>query len=110
LAVDEPLRLRVDFNYSGRDGEKGVVFLYPKSGDRSGLKSSIQVQFDEAGVELSDGLPVILYEPAADADDDGTVCDMEVVGTLQWDQVLCRWHARYEWNAMKWIASGPAQD
>ena len=84
VSVVEPLRLSVDFNYGGRDGDRGVVYLHPKQGERSGLYAPIQAQFDAAGVEPQEGLPVILFEPRADATDDGTTCDMEVLGTLEW--------------------------
>ena len=80
----EPFRLEVDFNYSGRDGDRGVVHLHPKEGNRTGLYDPIQYQFDAAGVQPRDGLPVILCERRADRNDDGVECDMEVLGALAW--------------------------
>jgi hypothetical protein len=93
----------VDFNYGGRIGDVGTVYLHQKRGDRSALLPAIRSQFDAAGTEPSEGLPVVLTEPRADLDDGGTVCDLVVSGTLT--QMEGRWAARYPWGGVTWVPS-----
>jgi hypothetical protein len=103
----EAFRLEVDFNYSGGDEDKGVVYLHPKEGDRTGLYAPIQRRFDAAGVQPRDGLPLILYEPRADRNDEDVVCDMEVPGVLKWIEEHHYWIATFDPHEIRWIPSAP---
>jgi hypothetical protein len=98
-------RIEVDFNYGGIVGDAGIVYLSPKRGDRSGIDQRARAELAAAGVEPTEGLKVLLVDPRADLDDDGTVCDMVVIGTLTWTDDGSGWRARYEASAMEWIPS-----
>lgn len=100
VAVEQSLRLEVDFNYGSRE----AVCLYPKSGHRRGFKPSIEVQFQAAGMKPHDGLAVVLFEPRCDLDDDGVVCDLEVAGILRKTDEG-RWIATFHEGDRKWVPS-----
>jgi hypothetical protein len=111
VSIERPLRLQVDFCYGGIDpgNRRGDVILYPKAGDRRGMMSSIQRQFETAGVAPEDGMAVVLVDPRADADDEGRVCDMVVPGVLRWDASADQWYATYDHTSMTWIPSDGLQ-
>jgi hypothetical protein len=101
----EPLRLIVDFNYSGEEDGVVTVFLGSKQGDRSKLSDHVQKQFNAASVKPEEGLKVLLVEPRADLDDQGVECDMEVVGTLHWVEDGWGWRASYLPEDLRWVPS-----
>ena len=87
--MPSPPRITADFNYGGRAGEIGVVYL-----GRDTLR-----QLEEAGVELRDGLNVTL------SDFDGTSNEPT---WLVADGVVSRADAgqpcefRYAWSECRW--------
>jgi hypothetical protein len=101
--------LVVDFNFGGITGGfaggPGLVFLSPKRGVRSGLRDDIREQFEAAGVVPGEGLEVLLVDPRSDADESGTVCDMQVEGTLLWVDDGIGWRASYESQAVRLVPS-----
>lgn len=62
-------------------------------------------QFEAAGVEPTEGLTVVLIEEGSDLNDDGVLCDMEVVATLERIKDAQSWRAAWPWDAMTWIPS-----
>jgi hypothetical protein len=105
MSPKDPLRLIVDFNYSGeKDGVVGV-FLGSKQGDRAKLSNHVQKQFDAASTSPEEGMKVLLVDPRSDLDDQGVECDMEVVGTLHWVEDGWGWRALYQPEELRWVPS-----
>jgi hypothetical protein len=105
MSPPEPLRLIVNFKYSGEADGVVTVFLGSKQGDRSKLSDHVQKQFNVAKVRPEEGLKVVLVEPRADLDDQGVECDMEVVGTLYWVEDRWGWRASYQPEGLRWVPS-----
>jgi hypothetical protein len=103
----DPFRLRVDFTYGGCDPvtRKGGVALFPKRGDRTGMKADVRAQFESSGIEPVDGMRVLLIDEQTDADDEGRICDVVVPGILRWDSERRQWNATYNGDEMTWVPS-----
>jgi hypothetical protein len=99
------MRVTVDFNYGGVQGTTGVVYLSPKSGDRSGFAPHIEAQFENAEVTPAVGMAVRLVDPKNDLDDEGRVCDLEADGTLEWIDDGHGWRAVYRIDSIARIPS-----
>lgn len=95
----------MDFNYGGVSESEGVVYLSPKSGDRSGLSEYVKTQCAELGIEPKVGAVVVLIDPQADLDDDGTICDIQVEGIFDWVDDGHGWRATFDPRSMSWIPS-----
>jgi hypothetical protein len=88
--------LTVDFNYGSQSQSPSTANLTSKSGNRIGLMSSAQAEFQDAGVEPEDGVDVVLIERAVDRDSKGRLCNIVAPAQLHYDDSKSRWWATYE--------------
>jgi hypothetical protein len=105
VSSPESVEIEVDCNYGGRDGDRGVFFLSPKKGKKTGLRPDIIEAFKARGMSPQEGAPVRMIDRHATGDDTGRPLDMVVDGTLAEVRNECRCYAVYDWNTVAWIPS-----
>lgn len=82
-------RIRADFNYGGREGDTGVVYL------GVGTRRDLEL----AGIELRDGISLTLSDYDGSPDDPTwLVAD----GVVSYDESSMRWKFRYPWDERRW--------
>ena len=82
-------RITADFNYGGRAGDEGVVYL----------KEETLRQIEDAGVELEEGTRLML------SDYDGTAEEptwLVAEGVVSFDAALDQWTFRYGKESTRW--------
>lgn len=100
------LRIQADFNYGGRNfaTDTGIVAMSAKGGPKHELTKNYDLQFQSLGVEIRDGLELVLWDD--DCLDDGTPAHLEVDAVVHFDAKR-GWYATYGWQQARWVPEGP---
>ena len=98
-----PIRLRVDFNYGGRLGDRGIVYLGEPS-NRGQLLPTISELFAARGAVATPGVRVVIWDVDEDAGAPLTDLEVDAIVGLDADR---GWFAEYEWGDLRHAPHGP---